>query len=146
MPIVIKLSTGGVAVMRLIGDADANEAIEKWKSVNQGLYVSHREMPDDAIPIDRTFRDAWDDITLEPVIDIDMDKARSIHLDRIRKLRNAELARLDIEAIKAQDIGDEAGLIAVRQRKQELRDLPETIAGELSAASSVHELMAIQPL
>lgn len=59
MAIVIKLSSGGVAVMRLIGDVDASVEIEKWKAANPGMYVSHHDMADDAIPTDRANREAW---------------------------------------------------------------------------------------
>ena len=75
MKIVIKLASGGVAIMTLVNDADEAEAIEKWKLANPEKYVSHRQMPDSAIPTDRTFRDAWADITPELIIDIDMAKA-----------------------------------------------------------------------
>jgi hypothetical protein len=146
MKIVIKKAGGGVAIMTVVGDADVAECLEKFKAVNPGMYVSHREMPDEAIPADRTFRDAWDDVTPEAVIDIDMEAARNIHLNRIRQVRNAELEKLDIEAIKAQDVEDAERLAEVRQRKQELRDLPETIAPQLSAATTTDELKAIQPL
>ena len=75
MKIVIKLASGGVAIMTLVNDADEAEAIEKWKLANPEKYVSHRQMPDSAIPTDRTFREAWTDTTPELVIDIDMAKA-----------------------------------------------------------------------
>ena len=61
--------------MTLVNDADADEAIEKWKLANPEKYVSHRQMPDSAIPTDRTFREAWADTTPELTIDIDMAKA-----------------------------------------------------------------------
>ena len=78
MKIVIKLASGGVAIMTLVNDADEAEAIEKWKLANPEKYVSHRQMPDSAIPTDRTFRDAWADITPELIIDIDMAKAANV--------------------------------------------------------------------
>jgi len=74
MKIVIK-TTNGVSIMTLVNDADEAEAIEKWKLVNPEQYVSHRQMPDSAIPTDRTFREAWSDTTPELTIDIDMAKA-----------------------------------------------------------------------
>ena len=146
MKTVIKLASGGVAVMTLVNNANEVEAIEKWKAVNPGAYVSHRQMPDEAIPTDRTFRDAWADTTPELTIDIDMAKARDIHLERIRIKRNAELSKLDIQATKAQDIGDAETLAQIRARKQELRDLPATLAPTLASAASVDALKAIQPL
>ena len=146
MKTVIKLASGDVAVMTLVDGADEAQAIEKWKAVNPGAYVSHRQMPDEAIPTDRTFRDAWADTTPELTIDVDMAKARDIHLERIRIKRNAELSKLDIEAIKAQDMGNVETLAQIRARKQELRDLPVTLAPTLASAASVDALKAIQPL
>jgi hypothetical protein len=78
MKTVIKLASGGVAIMSLVNGADEAEAIEKWKLANPEKYVSHRQMPDSAIPTDRTFRDAWADTTPELTIDIDMAKAAYI--------------------------------------------------------------------
>ena len=146
MKTVIKCTDGSVAVMTLVADADLDEAISKWKQVHPNKYLSHREMPDDAVPTDRTFRDAWADTTPELTIDINMAKARDIHLGRIRIKRNAELSELDIQAIKAQDIGDAETLTKIRARKQELRDLPATLAPTLASAATVDALKAIQPL
>ena len=145
MKIVIK-KTDGIDIMTVIGNSDTSDELRKWQDFNVGKYVSHREMPDDAIPTDRTFRDAWDDTTTELSIDIDMAKAREIHLNRIRIKRNAELSKLDIQAIKAQDIGDAEALTQIRVKKQELRDLPTTLATTLENATSVDALKAIQPL
>jgi multidrug efflux pump subunit AcrB len=146
MKTVIKLASGGVAIMTLVNDADEAEAIEKWKLANPEKYVNHRQMLDSAIPTDRTFRDAWADTTPELTIDVDMAKARDIHLESIRIKRNAELSKLDIQATKAQDIGDADALTQIRVRKQELRDLPVTLAPSLASAVSVDALKAIQPL
>lgn len=146
MKTIIKCTDGSVSVMTLVAGANEAEALEKWKLVNQNTYVSHRQMPDDAIPLDRTFRDAWADTTPELIIDIDMAKARNIHLERIRIKRNAELSKLDIQATKAQDVGDAETLTQIKARKQELRDLPSILAPTLASAASVDALKAIQPL
>ena len=146
MKTIIKCTDGGVAVMTLVEGADLNIAIGKWKQANPNKYLGHREMPDDVIPTDRTFRDAWADTTPELIIDIDMAKARDIHLERIRIKRNAELSKLDIQATKAQDVGDADALTQIRVRKQELRDLPATLAPTLASAATVDALKAIQAL
>ena len=96
------------------------------------------------VPTDRTFRAAW--VNTDSKLTIDMAKARNIHLDSIRIKRNAELSKLDIQATKAQDIGDAETLAQIRARKQELRDLPATLAPTLASALSVDALKAIQPL
>jgi hypothetical protein len=143
MKIAIK-TTDGVQIMTLVDDADLSEALRKWADVNPGKYISHREMPDEAIPADRTFRNAWEDTTPELVIDINMAKARDIHLADIRIKRNEELSKLDIEATKAQDMGDTEALTRIRARKQELRDLPATLTPILANTASTDELKAIQ--
>jgi hypothetical protein len=145
MKIVIK-TTEGVQIMALVGDSNVGEALRKWGDLHPNKYISHREMPDDVIPSDRTFRDAWADTTPELTIDVDMAKARDIHLERIRIKRNIELSKLDIQATKAQDVGDAETLTQIRARKQELRDLPATLAPTLASAVSVDALKAIQPL
>ena len=145
MKIVIK-TTDGVQIMTLVAGCDVNDALRKWGDLHPNKYISHRSMPDDAIPSDRTFRDAWADTTPELTIDVNMAKARAIHLERIRTKRNAELSKLDIQATKAQDVGDADALTQIRARKQELRDLPVTLAPTLASAASVDALKAIQPL
>ena len=145
MKTVIK-TTDGIAIMNLVSGADFDDALLKWKLVNPGKYISHRDMPDEVIPSDRTFRNAWADTTPELAIDIDMDKARNIHLESIRIKRNAELSKLDIQATKAQDIGDVDALTQIKAHKQELRDLPATLFQTLASAASVDALKAILPL
>ncbi len=145
MKTVIKCTDGSVAVMTLVEGADLKTALRKWGDANPGKYLSHRNMEDSAIPKDREFREAWADITPEPMIDIDMVKARAIHLNRIRVKRNVELARLDIEAIRAEDMGLVDELTKIKAKKQILRDLPQTIQIDLDKAKTVEELKAIQP-
>ncbi|MFA7278643.1 MAG: hypothetical protein WC100_00945 [Sterolibacterium sp.] len=96
MKIVIKKTSGGVSIMTLVGDADPAECIAKWSDANPGEYVSHREMPDDAIPVDRTFRNAWTDTTPEPMIDIDPVRAAQISnpVPESVTMRQARLALL----------------------------------------------------
>lgn len=76
MKIAIKRTDGGVSIMTVIGNANVNTCVEQWKAVNEGKYVSHREMPDEAIPTDRSNREAWADETPELVIDIRKPKGK----------------------------------------------------------------------
>lgn len=57
-------------------------------------------------------------------IKINMDKARTIHMDRLRAERNAKLSTLDIEWQKAMEAGDMEQAKAIAARKQTLRDMP----------------------
>ena len=146
MKTVIKCVDGSVAIMTLVDGADFLDSLQKWRNVNPEKYLSHRDMEDSAIPTDRTFRNAWADTTSELIIDIDLNKAREIHLNNIRIKRNAELVKLDVQAIQAEDIGDAENLAQIRARKQELRNLPAALAPTLASADSVDALKAIQPL
>jgi hypothetical protein len=146
MKTVIKCTDGSVAVMTLVDGADLSEAIRKWGDINPGKHLSHRDMEDSAIPPDREFREAWADTTPEPVVDIDMVKARAIHLGRIRVKRDKELDRLDKEQIRAQDQNKTAEIAAIKAQKQILRDIPQTIAASLEAAKTIVDLKKITPL
>lgn len=59
MTIVIQKAGGGVAVMRLIGNADAQTCVDQWKLANPGEYVTHAEVAEQDLPADRTQRGLW---------------------------------------------------------------------------------------
>lgn len=94
------------------------------------------------VPLDRTFRDAW---TKCPVnkIKVDMPKARKIHMDRIRVIRDKRLSELDIEWQKAIEKDDKAKAKIVADSKQILRDLPETF--DLEIAKTPEDLKKLIP-
>lgn len=70
MAILIQRTDGGVSIMRLIGDADAKTCIAQWQAVHPGLYAGHREVPDKAIPTDRSERNKWADAGAPGLISI----------------------------------------------------------------------------
>ena len=96
-----------------------------------------------ALPDDRTFRAAWGWETPEQVIDIRMDRARAIYLDRLREVRDEKLAELDVEVIK--NIGKPDEVAKIEAQKQVLRDLPAAVAPALEKAKTPEQLKAIQP-
>jgi hypothetical protein len=96
-----------------------------------------------AIPVDRYFRSAWTWNTPDPVIDIDMPKARGIHLGFLRMKRNAQLSALDVEYQKALEKNDQTLMSQIADKKQGLRDMPETIRPRLDAAGSADELRRV---
>jgi len=85
----------------------------------------NRRLPDTAGP-NRYFRDAvvWDD-TEPSKCRSDMAKARRIHMDRIRKVRNAQLVAKDIEQAKAVEARDTSAQATIAREKQALRDIPQ---------------------
>ena len=90
------------------------------------------EMEEADIPKDRTFRDAF--ALNAGRIEVDMPKARTIHMNRIRQARDKELSRLDIEQLKGNDVA---------AAKQALRDLPQTF--DLTVATTPDQLKALWP-
>ena len=59
-------------------------------------------------------------------INVNMSKARVIHMDAIRVVRNAELAAKDITFMRAVEAGDADAQATIATAKQVLRDIPAT--------------------
>ena len=57
-------------------------------------------------------------------INVNMTKARAIHLAEIRRVRNAELAAKDITFMRAVEAGDTSAQATIATEKQILRDIP----------------------
>ena len=97
---------------------DAEKAAMKAK---YGALGDPVEIDSTAIPM-REFRDAHAFVGDTP--EVDMPKARIIHMDRIREKRNVKLAELDQAYMRADEDGDNPGKAAIAQQKKSLRDLP----------------------
>lgn len=67
--IVIQKASGGVAVMRLIVDADASKCIEQWKAQNPGQYLSHATVAEKDLPGDRSTRAKWNLVNGAVIVD-----------------------------------------------------------------------------
>lgn len=143
---VINRSDGGVSITRM--DDSSKRTIEEtiqvlqespyWKS-NKWTVMSFKEVPNDAIPEDRYFRNA-----LEYSLNVNMGKARGIHMDHIRKARDRELKRLDVEYMRADERGDTLGKQEISALKQRLRDIPQKF--DLTVAKTPGELKALWPV
>jgi hypothetical protein len=59
-------------------------------------------------------------------INVNMTKARAIHLEEIRKVRNAELVKEDVTFMRAVEAGDTDTQATIATKKQTLRDIPQT--------------------
>ncbi|WP_259781189.1 hypothetical protein [Aestuariispira ectoiniformans] len=95
---------------------------------------------DVSVPADRIFREAWIKPD-QPVIDVDMAKARDIWRDKIRQVRTPALEGLDADFMKALESGADTSVIV--SRKQALRDAPADPA--IDAAATPEELKAVRP-
>ena len=97
-------------------------ALMVTKNVPTG--ATHYLVDEKDAPSDRTFRNAWE--CPDGVIHVDMSKARDIHMDRIRMVRNVELAALDVAFMLAVEAGDTDAQSKIGAEKQLLRDIPQT--------------------
>lgn len=124
----IKMNDGTVAVMHLLAGTP-QEAIDKWPDAEKSKVVSYQLVTDDQLPQDRYFRGAWGHD-----LKVDISKAREIHMNKIRAARDLELAKLDIETLRGND---------VQAQKQVLRDIPQNF--DLTVATTPEELKALWP-
>lgn len=98
--------------------------------------VRKADLPPAALPQDRTFRQAWR--LAGSQVQVDMPLAQEVQKARLRELRAPLLERLDVEAIRAQEVGDAARLAEIAAKKQALRDVTEHPS--LAAARTPEEL------
>jgi hypothetical protein len=77
-----------------------------------------------------------------PII-VNMAKARTIHMDKIRAVRNKQLTDLDVSFMRAVETGDASELARIAGEKQVLRDIPQTL--DLTT-NTPEELKAIWPI
>ena len=99
------------------------------------------ELPDDwQPPEDRTFRNAWT-MGQEGAVDINMEKAREVWRNRMRKARAPLLAALDVEMSRA--FKDASQQEEIEARRQALRDVTDDPA--LEAAKTPEELRLVWP-
>lgn len=74
------------------------------------------------------------------MINVNMQKARDIHRDKIRAARNPKLAAKDVDFMRAVEAGDTDAQATVAAEKQALRDA--TAAAAIDAATTPDALKA----
>lgn len=117
----------------------SDEAIYNFiinKDVPKDIEYKLVEIED--LPKDRYFRNAW---TMD--LEVDMDKARDMHMRSLRAIRDKKLKELDIPNMTAISRGDLKRAAAIDQVKQVLRDLPKNI--DLTLFKTPDELKAYIP-
>ncbi len=87
------------------------------------------------------FFDAWE--CPAGTVQVNMSKARTLHMDTIRGVRNKELERLDVSYIVALEAGDTTSQTQIAAEKQTLRDVPQTF--DLNGFSTPADLRAAWP-
>lgn len=119
--IVLKRNDGHVAIMNLTDGSDKNNAIQKFQEQHPE-FIEHYEYEGE-LP-DREFRDAWEFKNNKVVVNLD--KAKMIHMERIRELRNKNLEELDKEQLRYGMTKE------IKRKKQLLRDAPVKIMVDVS--------------
>ena len=103
----------------------------RMKAENERALLDHiikKNVPPDAtnvsiraladLPADRTFRDAW-----KHDLSVDMMRAREIHRDKLRRIRQPLLTELDVAYMRADEAGVSVLKADISNRKQGLRDV-----------------------
>ena len=99
-----------------------------------GTQINSSELS--SYPTDRHFRGAW--VIDGSVIEEDIEKARAIFKDKVRKARKPLLEAKDVELMKALETG--ADTTAIAAAKNALRDAPAAAA--IANASDIAALKA----
>jgi hypothetical protein len=121
---VAALSEGGLTEAQALGLFIRRQQLRR--GYTESAIIDDETLPDH-VTGDRYFRDAlkWD--ASDPSkCKCDMPTARGIHMDRIRIVRDRELAALDIPYMRAVEVGDTDAQAAIAKQKQVLRDIPQT--------------------
>jgi len=157
--IIYERPDGGLSVIipaapRLKSETEAEylERIARRSIPDAEFSIAKIKIVDETeIDTDRTFRDQWKFDAKKGQI-VDMPKAREIHMERIRNARPAEFAELDSEFQKhdaqARYKADATAIAkanAAEDKRQALRDLPQTYSREIAAADTPEKLKAIWP-
>lgn len=128
MKVLLTKVGDGVQISTFANEADLIEAAQSSESK---IYESF-QLPD------AEFIDAW---TIDATIDVE--RAKDVWRDKMRFVRNERLKQLDLQWMRAVELGDTVAAAAVVAQKQELRDI--TKRDELKYAKSLSEIKAFWP-
>lgn len=128
MKVLLTKIGNGVQVSTFANEADLIEAAQ---NPDAKVYEDW-QLPD------REFINAW---TIDATIDLE--RAKDVWRNKMRPVRDARLKQLDLEWMRAMEIGDTVAATAVAAKKQELRDI--TKRDELKYAKSLTEVKAFWP-
>lgn len=149
--IAISRKDGGVSIKSiptLTGAVDASVVdaeIQKWMTtlgsdLNAWTPIAGwRPIARSEIPSDREFRNALTDHPTDGLVH-DVEKAKGIAIDRVRELRNVELAQWDVLWQSAMGQKDQATADAIDAKRQILRDMPNDLTVALDKAASISDI------
>lgn len=141
--IVYTNNDGSVAIITPADEALTIMTIEQIAVKDVPDDLSYRITGAENIPSDRVFRDAWTDANPGDAVDIDMAKAKSIQMDRVRAARDVKWPDFDARYMAAQR--DSMDLTALDAGRQTLKDIPNNAQIDVDAAADVTALKAAWP-
>lgn len=144
MRIIYQNADGGCSVIAPAPNSDLT--IEEIAAKDVPTGVPFRIVPDEAVPADRTYRNAWVADVDGGRVGHDMPKAREIHKQHMRVARTPLLGTLDTAYLRADELGGPGAAAtkgSIAAQKQVLRDV--TARPDLIAAQTVAELKAVWP-
>lgn len=138
---VIKRADGGVSYTALRPGVEPKEALAQWTEGKPAAWLpaTIEPLPTGWLMPDRTFRDA-----VGHDHKVRMPLAREIHKERLRKLREPIMARLDVEYMRADEAGDTAAKLVIAAKKKLLRDV--TADPAVASASTPEQLNKAVPV
>lgn len=105
-------------------DFDSDQNILEWLAKKQVPKDKEWRIVDISnIPNDRYFRNAWTDDEPTETVDINLSKAKEIKKNILRSLRVPILSKLDIDFMRAQEVGDSQLISQIIQKKNDLRNV-----------------------
>lgn len=140
-------SDGGVVVVTPTININDPEGFTEQDAIDRAMKrlpidaIDVRVVEDATIPRDRTFRDSWENNESGPKVN--MNKAKAIHMNRIRDMRNQKLDKLDKDLMRAQESDDNKTASEIKAEKNRLRNLPQTF--DLTSATTPEQLKALWP-
>ncbi len=133
MKIIYQNQEGGVSVIHPTGELSIEETAAK--DVPHGVLYDIVE--DDAIPSDRTFRNAW--VLGDCCIEHDLDKCKALGHDMRRQLRAEEFKPYDnIIALQIPD----ADAVKAEEARQEIRDKYAAVQDAIDGAVTPEDIKA----
>ena len=129
--IIYQNESGGVSVIIPTGELSIEEVAAK--DVPEG--VAYEIVEDDAIPSDRTFRNAW--VANGAAVDVDLDQAKSIGHDKRRAARAEEFKPHD-EVIMKQIPGADA--VVAEAARAAIRTKYEQVQTAIDAATTPEDI------
>jgi len=116
--IMIKRKSGGVTIAHA---PSMEHLVEKWPKEKVLDILSHKDISLEDIPNDREWRNAWDDISKDTKVNINVDLAKEVALEKLRLRRKPLLEKLDKDYLIAMERGEDTKPIT--DKKQALRDV-----------------------